>query len=999
MMENKITRNIFFALFAISGFSGLIYESIWSHYLKLFLGHAAYAQTLVLAIFMGGMAIGSWISSIYSPRIKHLLLSYAVIEGGIGLFAIGFHSAFLGVTEFAYDTILPNLGSAGFITVTKWGLASLLILPQSILLGMTFPLMSAGILRVSSGPPGFTLSMLYFTNSLGATAGILISGFVLIEMVGLPGTILTAGIINVALAIIVWLLVRWKNSSPQITKEVTQKPESKRTVWYRLLLLTALITGLSSFIYEISWIRMLSLVLGSSTHAFEIMLSAFLLGLALGGYWIRRRIDAIRNPLVFLATVQVVMGICALLSLPLYNETFHAMKWLMAALDKNINGYALFNISSHFLSLAVMLPATFCAGMTLPLITHVLIRQGVGEKSIGAVYSTNTIGAIIGIVFAIHIGLPLLGLRDLMVLGAGMDIALGVAIIWITSYNTNTLYKFASTLSAIGIISIAVGFGMVTFNPLHLASGVYRTGSLIERTDANILFHQDGKTATVSVVRIGDSVSIRTNGKPDAAISLSNTANPLGDEATGILAGALPVIYHPSATKAAVIGIGSGLSSHALLTTQRLKHVDTIEIEPAMLEGARKFGVRNERVYSDQRSKIYIDDAKSFFSTQQTKYDIIVSEPSNPWVSGIAGLFSEEFYHHVNRHLKNDGLFVQWLQIYEINLDLVASVIKALNTSFDDYVIYAVNDVDLIILAKPQGKIPNPDYEVIQERGLSEELRHIGIETAQDLDLRKLGNKKVLDILFQFRTTPANSDYFPILDINSARTRFTLSSAKELIELSNTPLPLLEMLGVPALSRKKTAISKPIHLSKVISAWQATALRDYLLSGVTSKEFNTLPSELKYEAEQVRVMFSGECRIFSDITEWRSGLHKISGAIIPHLTPGELAEIWNKLDTSGCRSLLEPKRALWLELYRAISARHAGRMTRISQELLKTDQEAPSEYRAYLLASGMLANISQGKHYDARRMWYQYSKLILETESANPLMAAMNVFMFDLSLL
>ncbi|HET7200365.1 MAG TPA: hypothetical protein VFI80_06075, partial [Burkholderiales bacterium] len=144
---SRVPRSVFFLLFTLSGFAGLIYESIWSHYLQLFLGHAAYAQTLVLALFMGGMAIGSWICSRRSEGWKNLLRAYALAEALIGLAALAFHSAFVAATDFAYASILPALGGELAAALFKWALAGLLILPQSVLLGMTFPLMSAGLIR------------------------------------------------------------------------------------------------------------------------------------------------------------------------------------------------------------------------------------------------------------------------------------------------------------------------------------------------------------------------------------------------------------------------------------------------------------------------------------------------------------------------------------------------------------------------------------------------------------------------------------------------------------------------------------------------------------------------------------------------------------------------------------------------------------------------------------------------------------------------------------
>src|SRR5260221_3152368 len=193
-MTTRLPVGVFFALFTVSGFAGLIYESIWSHYLKLFLGHAAYAQTLVHAIFMAGMAIGSWLVSRFTGRIRNLLLGYAAAELGIGIAALVFHRAFIAATGWAFDSVLPALGGTG-VDAFKWTLASLLILPASVLLGTTFPLMSAGVIRSYPESSGRALSMLYFTNSFGAAIGVLASGFYLIDRIGLPGTILTAGVV------------------------------------------------------------------------------------------------------------------------------------------------------------------------------------------------------------------------------------------------------------------------------------------------------------------------------------------------------------------------------------------------------------------------------------------------------------------------------------------------------------------------------------------------------------------------------------------------------------------------------------------------------------------------------------------------------------------------------------------------------------------------------------------------------------------------------------
>src|SRR5580658_4785868 len=174
--HDSMRRRSLFAVFVVSGFTGLIYESIWSHYLKLFLGHAAYAQTLVLAIFMGGMALGAWAVARYSVRVTRLLGTYVLVEGLIGILGLLFHSTFIAASNVSFASVIPALPTVFLIHAYKWSLAAILILPQSVLLGMTFPLISGGLIRRWPDRPGKTLAMLYFTNSLGGALGVLVSG-------------------------------------------------------------------------------------------------------------------------------------------------------------------------------------------------------------------------------------------------------------------------------------------------------------------------------------------------------------------------------------------------------------------------------------------------------------------------------------------------------------------------------------------------------------------------------------------------------------------------------------------------------------------------------------------------------------------------------------------------------------------------------------------------------------------------------------------------------
>lgn len=661
-------RRIFFAVFTVSGFSGLIYESIWSHYLKLFLGHAAYAQTLVLAIFMGGMALGSALMARHSPRIRNLLMGYVIVEGVIGFLGLIFHSVYGATTAWAFDSLIPAFDSPALAQLAKWSLGALLILPQSILLGTTFPLMSGAIVRRFPAQAGETLAMLYFTNSLGAALGVLISGFALIEAVGLPGTILTAGLLNVALAIFVWGAGKREPHGVEALPPPPTQAAGTVPGLLRWIALGAAITGTAAFFYEIAWIRMLSLVLGSSTHSFELMLSAFILGIALGGLWVRKRIDKLADPVRFLGLILTIMACVALASLPIYNGTFDLMADAVRMFSPTEEGYVGFNLASHAIATLVMIPTTFFCGMTLPVMTHIFIRHGQGEGAIGSIYAWNTAGAIVGIIGAVHILMPAVGVKGVVIAGAALHLALGAVYLAKSTSVAGRLPAFALP-AGVGAAALVAAIFFAHLDPLQLASGVFRHGRpRHDSTSTRVLWLGHGKTATVSLVEVEGRVSIATNGKPDAAIGM-RAAEPAPDEITMIMAGALPLALHPHPARVANIGMGSGLTSHVLLGSDAVESLDTVEIEPYMARAAEMgFMPRVERTFRDPRSHIHFEDAKTFFAVNHKKYDLIISEPSNPWVSGVSTLFSEEFYRQITRYLEPDGLLVQWVQIYETDM-------------------------------------------------------------------------------------------------------------------------------------------------------------------------------------------------------------------------------------------------------------------------------------------------------------------------------------------
>lgn len=789
-------------IFVASGFAGLVYQSIWTQYLGLILGHSAYAQVLVLALFMGGMALGAWLVSRKSEWLKKPLMLYALIELIIGIFGVGFHGYYRIVSDWSYTSFFPMLSSGLLLEVGRWVVAGALIFPQCVLLGATFPLMSAGYIRCRPDASGRILAGLYFSNSLGAAIGALTATYVLLPALGLPGTVLTAGVINVFVAIAVWPFA--KLEQPQFVAK-DEFSESAATA-PAFILWAAAITGASSFIYEIVWVRMLSMVLGSTIHAFELMLAAFIAGIAFGGLWLSGRADRLRSPQTTASWAQIAKGAAALSTLFLYNYSFEWVAWLLQILNRSADsGYTVYNIASAAISMVIMFPAAFFAGMTLPLFTLILLRRGMGEKAIGKVYAVNTLGAIIGVVIAIYWCIPFLGLRISLWGAAATDILLGLALLATVQRASlgSKVRKYRNAIFASSLVVLMVSVMASQFDTSLMSSGVFRYGSTNNR-DREVVYYKDGRTASVSLLKFPERKIqvIATNGKPDAGIGFDGKI--ASDEMTMVSAAVLPMLYKPDVKSIGIIGFGSGMSTHFALGNPGVESVDTIEIEPAMVEAARFFGGKVERAYNDPRSHIIIDDAKSYFSTTRKKYDVIMSEPSNPWVSGVATLFTEEFYRFIPQHLNEDGLFVQWVQLYEITPELITSVAKSLLPHFADVHLFQGDESDLIIVASPHRQLPRLEKLAIPKEwpaAFRQELALRGVRTDKDISAIYVGNKAMLQGFVDLHfTVPSNSDFFPILQLEAPKARFKMSRVEFFTDIKTASWAVFEaMTGVEAM--------------------------------------------------------------------------------------------------------------------------------------------------------------------------------------------------------
>jgi hypothetical protein len=616
-----------------------------------------------------------------------------------------------------------------------------------------------------------------------------------------------------------------------------------------------------------------------------------------------------------------------------------------------------------------MLPTTFMAGMTLPLFTYVLLNKGSGESSIGRVYAANTIGAIVGVLFAVHIGLPFLGMKNLLVVGAALDIVLGLVLLMKFAESRWQSPGFAVASVAVFAVFVSTAFGP-NFDRGKLASGVYRYKRADVYADEEFLFYKDGKTASVAF-RLGqDGLGVlATNGKPDASIQLDPDNAPSADESTMILAGVLPMAYAPHAKRVANIGMGSGQTAHVILGNPDIEVVDTVEIEVEMVNASRNYGEHVARVYDDPRSRIHIEDAKTYFSLNNEIYDFIIAEPSNPWVSGVSSLFSQEFYSTVRDYLTDEGLFVQWIQSYEFNDELAVSILKALAQHFDDFDIYISSSTDVILVAKKTGELGEPDWDLVFSDEIGKSMQRAGIRTPADLRVRQLANRAMLVPYLEDMPVLANSDYFPYVDLNAGKALYLDSRAYMFLGWSMAPLPVLEMLDERDIAFVDVT---PGTVSVRVDAIRAA---DWIYRKLTETRQSDPPDDGAEVRSALRFMADwlassqATCIAEANRERWSQSAFDIMVATLPHMDSDRAEEVVDELEKSACGLRQDPVIGAWLGLYRAVAVRDAEGMYVASRALLASGNDLPSYEREYLVNAAMLGAITAGQPKAAYDLW------------------------------
>ncbi len=690
-------KKLFYVIFFLSGATGLVYEVIWVRLTGLVFGNTSQAISTVLGAFMAGLALGSWKLGRKADRIDNPLRLYGLLEIGIGLSAALVPLIFRALDTF-YRTVAPSMsgipGGSGFL---RFGTSFLVLLAPTFLMGGTLPVLTRFFTN-SVEEVERKVGALYALNTFGAAAGTVAAALILIPGIGNIRTTLIIATINVAIGLFaIWISGKPVETGEGETGTLMPPPETatlferKTPVSDRLVLLTLAVSGFVSMMYEVSWTRALSALIGSSTYAFSVMLVTFLVGIALGSSIVGRVKPSANLRLLGLMQLGVAVG--GLVFLVGYIAAPYVLIRLIRALYYSFP--AILSIQ-FILSAGLMILATLCMGATFPIASQLYSsRFVILGRSIGNIYSVNTVGAILGSLFAGFLLMPSRGTEITIVAGLFLNSAMALALL--TEGKAGRMAQGAAV--ALLLIATVSMKGGVFWKPDLMDRGILVYSHSFESRpeltisehyeDTDVVYFKEGNNATISVRKGENYMALRTNGKVDA----SNR----DDMITQLTVGWLPGFYHPHPKSALVIGYGSGVTVGAVSALREIENIDCIEIEPAVFGAGPYFSDINRKSYENPKVHLTFNDARNFMNMTRKQYDIIISEPSNPWIAGVASLFTAEFYDRAAQVLKPDGIFAQWIQLYELDPEDLRMVLYEVQRKFPEVSVW-VTDSDLIII-------------------------------------------------------------------------------------------------------------------------------------------------------------------------------------------------------------------------------------------------------------------------------------------------------------
>jgi spermidine synthase len=784
--------------FFASGAAGLIHEVVWTRLLGHLFGVSSFAIATVLAAYMGGLALGSWWIGARTERIADLRRAYAWLEIGVGVCALAV-PVVLALVEPLYGALWRRFHlSFGVFSVLRLLVAGAILLPPTVMMGATFPVLATD----SARRPGQRIAphWLYAVNLAGAVAGVALAGFVLMPRMGVWRTIVVGAAVNFAVAAGILALPRTRKSELEAreTAEPGAGGEHAASVEAAMpgavLLAAAFASGAVALAVQVAWTRVLSQIVGSTTYAFTSVLCATLVALGAGSALAarlgRRRETAERSlsPAFLLAGALALLAIVIVHRLPYWYIDLYAI-WAPDA----STGIVARGLVTAFVA---TFPSLACTGMVLPLVlaAGVPAEARATGPAVGRIYAVNTLGSIVGALLAGFVLVPGIGTQRTIAGGALVCVAMGVAVAWLWA---RPVWIRPAAVATAWVAALAVAF-TPRWDPQLLHGSVSEVGlfeggpeELRMRLDlrADELYAREGRTANVLVIEADGIRGMKIDGR-------TNASDMAPDMSMQSMLALYPLVVAPRRDDVFIVGWGTGVTVGAALQVP-VRKITAVELEPAVVEASKLFAHVNHSPLDDPRVELYEDDARHILLASDETYDVIISEPPHPWVSGVANLFTRDFYELAARHLRPDGVFAQWVQSYQISFETYRWILATFQSVFPEMIVFtAPNTPDTILVGSRQPL--RLDVEELSRRFADErfaaEAARVGVTSPEVLLAGAvIGPDDVREIV---RGAPINTDDNMLVEFHaSVGTTHEVDMGLDEIRQRGTPVEQLTSDG------------------------------------------------------------------------------------------------------------------------------------------------------------------------------------------------------------
>jgi spermidine synthase len=715
-------------LFLGSGCAALIYEIVWFEMLQLSVGSSAVSLGVLLGTFMGGMCIGSLMLSRVISRKHHPLKVYAALELGVGVFGL-LALVLLPIAGSVYLSIAGH-GMPGFLL--RGVVAAICLLPPTFAMGATLPAISRW---VETTPRGVSwLGFFYGGNTVGAVIGCVVTGFYLLRVTDVQTTTLVAVALNLIVAGIAFSLSK---VTPHNGAETDAMPASVEVpAGTNLVYVVIALSGMTALGAEVIWTRLFTLLLGGTTYTFSIILAVFLIGIGLGssaGSYASRQLS---RPRLALGLAQfLLVGAIAWTAWQVTSE----LPYWPTNPELTIRPWFQFQIDFVRCAWAI-LPGAILWGASFPLALASVASPGQDAgRMVGRVYAANTVGAIIGALFASLVLVAWIGTQQsqrLLIVLAALSAALMLVPVFAGSVRkAQFTAKSAVWAAGVALVAIVMAWGVNPVPALLVAYGRFSSPRYFNHGDFVYVGEGMNSSPAVSVLSNG-VVNYHNAGKVQAS---SEPQDMRLQRMLGHFTTLIPV--HPRSVL--VIGCGAGVTAGAVSISPLVERVTIAEIEPLVPQVASKyFGEFNYNVIKNPKVHVQIDDARHFLGTTTEKFDAITSDPFDPWVKGAANLYTKEFWELAKSHLNPGGVVTVFVQLYESGTPAVKSEVATFLEAFPNGIVWANNyngeGYDVVLMGRPettridvdslQARLSSPQFAVV-----SQSLHEIGINSAIDL--------------------------------------------------------------------------------------------------------------------------------------------------------------------------------------------------------------------------------------------------------------------------